>query len=163
MVRRLALVLVLLHLTLISGCVFGSSDPKPKDAKPTFPVTGVVHIDGKPKQGVHLFLTAAEEGSMNPTTPTSSTVAAITSDDGKFSFSTYLPGDGLPAGNYVISFYWTDGFVQDFIVIDDQKPVKLGASATKFNQKYGTPAKSKFKFTVDKEPVDLKILELTTK
>ena len=165
MIRRSALVLLLLQCALVSGCFSGNSDPPmPKDAKPTYPVSGILHIDGKPTEGVNLFVnTAATNLSVDQSTPIMHAAAGITDTEGKFSFSTYYANDGLPEGSYVISFYWADGVVPILIGNYDEPPT-LGAAANKFNEKYGVPATSEIKFTVEKDkPLDLGVLDLKTK
>lgn len=164
MFRRFSSFWIVLALASTGGCI-DRSGPKPKDVKPTFPVTGVVQIDGKPTEGVQLFVFPAENPpaeQMTPTTNVFGVSAAVTEADGKFAFGTYVAKDGLPAGSYVVSVYWNGGVIPPLDNLQDREP-KLSPAATKLNRKYGIPAKSAFKFTVDKEPVDLKILELSTK
>lgn len=165
MFRRFPSALILLPLALCVGGCLDRSGPKPKDQKPTFPVSGVVEIDGKPTEGVQLFVyeaASAPADVMTPVSNISSVSGSVTEKDGKFAFSTYVPGDGLPAGSYVVSVYWNGGVMQPLDNLQDREP-KLSPAATKLNRKYGVPSKSSFKFTVDKEPVDLKTLELSTK
>jgi hypothetical protein len=51
MFRSVVSVLMLVQATLMLGCG-GPSLPKPKSQEPTFPVTGIVHVDGNPAAGI---------------------------------------------------------------------------------------------------------------
>ncbi len=161
MARRLSLILVLLPLAFICGCFGGG--PMPKDVKPTFPVTGIVNIDGKPTKDVQLYLPApGTEVTSDQSTPIVSAPAASTDENGKFAFSTYFQGDGLPEGDYVIAFYWTGGVMPNLMIIQDAEP-KLIPIAETFNQKYGYLNRSEIKFKVEGgKSLDLGVLELTT-
>ena len=75
---------------------------KMPDRKPTFPVTGRVQVDGQP--AAQLALACHDVRGVDPLHPTVS--SAITDQDGKFAVSTYQSGDGLPEGEYVLTFVW---------------------------------------------------------
>lgn len=110
MYRPLPLSVVLIALILVSGCNSGHG-PSPVVTKKVKPASGTFRIDGKPP---------AQAGDLNnPENPphkvvmklwpkvaqlrhdTDSTSAEV-GDDGKFSFSTYVQGDGIPAGEYIL-------------------------------------------------------------
>jgi len=161
MIRRLVPGLILCQLALICGCK--GDAPPPVEKKPVFPVSGIVHIDGKPVANVNLFLSPQDAAPSDQTTIYTASANAVTDEAGKFSFGTYAAGDGLPVGNYVISFYW-DGGVVIPMIRDNDDPPKLTPAADSFNRKYGTPANSKQQFTVeDGKPVDLGVLDLKSR
>lgn len=162
MSRRLVLSLICLQLILAVGC--SNPPPKPKDQKETFPVSGIVHIDGKPVAGVQVFAYPADNPPGGQSTPTTGALHnGVTDAEGKFKMATYNPGDGVPEGSYVVSFYW-DGGVSPMLERSGDDERKVPPAAAKFNKKYGTPTKSKTTFTVEKgKPTDLGTLELTAK
>jgi hypothetical protein len=90
---------VLLFSVVLLGC--GQSreqamlDKYYPDRDPVFPVAGVVTIDGQPGQELFLRLVPADAAA-----PSSSDPQTFTDGQGKFEFSTYLQGDGVPAGSY---------------------------------------------------------------
>jgi len=160
MLKRAVLMLLMLQLTVVPGC---SKGPPPIEKKPTSPVSGVLHIDGKPTASVQLYLHPADNAPSDQSTPFTASPSAVTDDAGKFAFGTYDSGDGLPEGSYVISSYWDGGVVQP-LIRDNDDPPKLPAGAEKFNRQYGSPAASKIKFTVEPgKPVDLGVLDLKSK
>jgi hypothetical protein len=163
MIRRLVPGLILCQLALIIGCK--GDAPPPVEKKPVFPVSGIVHIDGKPVANVNVFLNPQESAPSDQSTIYTASAKAVTDEAGKFVFGTYAPGDGLPVGNYVMSFYWEGGLqISPIAVRDTDDPPKLNAAADSFNRKYGTPSTSKQQFTVeDGKPVDLGVLDLKSR
>ncbi len=80
--------------------------------------------------------------------------SALTGEDGKFEISTYQSGDGLPPGDYVLTFMWGK---MNLIAGSYGGPDQL-------EKKYLDPEKSEFKVTVKEgEPVDLGEIKLVTK
>ena len=128
----------------VSLCSCGQKGPS---RQKTYPVTGKVTVDGKGVANVKVVAKAKEAGDAKlPVLP-----QAITKDDGSFSLFSYEPGDGVPAGEYVLTFTW-----QDLDGLRYSGPDKL-------KKRYADPAKSTFKATVEKGPKDLGTYELTTK
>ncbi len=159
MSRRSVVCVVLMQLSLIMGCNGG---PPPIEKKPTSPVGGVIHVDGKPMASVQIYLHNADNPPSEQSTPFTGSAAATTDAAGKFVFATYEAGDGLPEGSYVLSFFWDAGAALP-LMRDNDDPPALNPEADSFNSKYGNPSGSNFRFTVEKDkPVDLGILELTT-
>ena len=157
MLRALFLSAVVMPVFWLAGCS-GSKGPQ---REPTFPVTGIVQIDGKPTPLVQVLLFPADKAP-EVIGNTGAPHAGTTDSAGKFQITTYDTGDGAPAGNYVIAFYWPGS--QLLSLLGDPDEPKVDPVATKFNKKYGSPAKSKTKVTVEQgNPVDLKTIELTTK
>ena len=116
----------------------------------TFPVTGEVLVDGQPVDG--LEVTGHEIKSLGK--PGALKMTAMTDAQGKFQLSTYSPGDGVPEGEFALTFLWG----------------KLNLISTRYegpdqlNDRYSSPTESKFKFTSAKgKRVDLGKIELTTK
>jgi 5-hydroxyisourate hydrolase-like protein (transthyretin family) len=157
MVRHLIVFAVAIEVCWLAGC----SRPKGPKLEPTFPVSGVVQIDGKPTAAVHVFLFPADSAPMGFDPRLGSPHSATTDADGKFKITTYNTGDGAPAGSYVLGFYW-EGTPKVVPFSNPDEP-KLDPVAVRFNRKYGNPQKSEFKATVERKSVDLGKLELTTK
>ena len=91
--------LVLLAGVCLSGLACGEHGPPRKE---TYPVTGQVYVDGAPTN--YLAVTCHDTKGMDAAMPTVS--SAFTGQDGGFSISTYESGDGVPAGDYVLTFMW---------------------------------------------------------
>jgi len=129
---------------LLSGCGGG------ENRKATFPVTGVVIVNGQPAEAVRITLNDVK--GMDPNQPTYS--ETFSDKDGKFSVSTYEKGDGVPEGEYTLTFYW--GTIN---------PLNMQyGGEDKLKQKYTDPATSKIKVKVEKgKPTDMGRIELSTK
>ena len=145
--RLLLDVAVCVMLAGTIGC--GSSPPEP-GRMPTYPVTGEVIVDGQPAD--ELEVTCHEVKSMGSEAPLKLT--ANTDHLGKFNVSTYSPGDGVPEGEFAVTFLWG----------------KLNVISTRYegpdrlNDRYSSPTESKVKFTSSKgKQVNLGKIELTTK
>ncbi len=81
-----------------------SCDRRGADRKPTYPLTGQVYVDGKPAAGVSVFCRDAR--GMDAERPTLS--STISDEDGLFRLSTYETADGVPNGEYFLTFEWRD-------------------------------------------------------
>jgi hypothetical protein len=113
----------------------------------TYPVIGKVTVDGKGVAHVKVMAKAKEAGDPKfPILP-----QAITKDDGSFELFSYEPGDGIPSGEYALTFTWQD--------LDGLRY----AGPDKLKKRYAEPAKSMFKVTVEKGPKDLGTIDLKTK
>lgn len=119
--------------------------------KPTTKVTGRVTVDGQPP-GSPVSITCHPEGEADVTNPT--ITQGLTDKEGAFSLSTYEQGDGVPSGDYHLTFFWG----------------KFNAISARFSgpdrlkKRYDTPAKSPVEFSVtDTQPIDLGEISLTTK
>lgn len=137
---------VLLSLVMFAGC--GRSELTDPNELPTFPVTGKVMVDGKPVAMIRVVAHDAAE----PPRPFNEP-KGFTKDDGSFSLTTFRDGDGVPAGEYNLTFqYGTMAMVMGRQYQGD-----------KFKGKYMKAAESKFKLTVTEgQPTDLGTIELTT-
>jgi hypothetical protein len=119
------------------------------DRKPTFPLTGQVLVDGRP--AAQLFLACHDVKGVDPVQPTVS--SAITDQDGKFAVSTYQSGDGVPAGEYVLTFVWGK---LDLIT--------KSYGGDRLKGRYSDPQKSAWRCKVETgKPTDLGCIELLTK
>lgn len=86
---------------LLSAC---SGDSKPAaDQKPTYPAQGSVLLDGKAVANAVVILHPIEERNEKLVRSYGRTAA-----DGSFSLSTYKPGDGAPAGKYIVTIMVAD-------------------------------------------------------
>lgn len=119
--------------------------------KETIRVSGQVFVDGQPP-GASVQIMAHESGGMDKEHP--SVTQAITENDGKFSMTTYETGDGMPPGEYVLTFTW-----QEFNVFS----MSYGGP-DKLNDRYNDPQKSEVKVFVKSggKPIDLGEIKLTT-
>ena len=119
---------------LVAGCSRQQQGP---ERLPTVPVRGVVTVDDIPAAdlSVKLHSVAVPEGeaAIYAAKPT-----ALTEGDGTFSVSTYENGDGVAAGEYVVTFEWLKF---DRIANSYGGPDRLG-------NRYSDPAKSPFKIKV---------------
>ena len=144
MYQRVAVLVAALGLC---GC--GSKTEIP-NRKPTFPVTGILVVDGNPAEDVQITCQSVTGiDKENPTTSSTNTDA-----DGEFKISTYASGDGVPEGEYVLTFFWghTDVFTREYVGPD------------KLNNRYRDPKTATVKFTVEQgTPTDLGKIELTSK
>ena len=113
-------------------------------------LTGVLVVDGKPTEGIQITLT--DLAGLDVKKPTIS--QTFSGKEGKFSLSTYEEGDGVPQGEYALTFFW-----------GELNPLSMQfGGPDKLNERYVDPAKSTFKVNVETDkPVDLGRVELTTK
>jgi hypothetical protein len=90
--------ILLVVLLASTGC--NNSGPTPLNPKAVVPVTGTIHIDGRPaeKVGIKLWPNAGRD-TENPTAS-----QGMTGSDGKFAMTTYYQGDGVPVGEYRLTF-----------------------------------------------------------
>lgn len=129
----------------------GCGDGQQKNWKVTVPVKGRVLVDGAP--GNVLAVECTSLTGMDKANPTVST--GMTDDDGNFTLSTYVAGDGVPEGEYALTFQWGK-------MTNPYKPNSYAGD--KLKGRYKDAKKSEIKFTAKKgEPVDLGEIKLSTK
>jgi len=138
-------------LVTIVALLVGCGGEAPPFRKATSPAKGKLTVDGTaPGSGIQIQChpTAGPDA-------THPTVSAIESDaDGNFSISTYQAGDGLPAGDYTLTFTW-----QEFNVMS-----RSYSGKDKLNGRYADPKTSPIKLSVkDGEENDMGTVALTTK
>ena len=141
--RQISKLLLLCLLTM--GCSGGGR--KPENAKPVIPVSGIVLVNGAPVAGIQIKFHATTQDPRNATLS-----LATTDDEGQFKAWTYRADDGVPPGDYAVTF-------------DDQSQMKphLRSSPDLFKGKYSDPKKSEFKLTVPAggAPIDMGEIKLT--
>jgi hypothetical protein len=140
-----ALTLCGLFFLLLAGC------SQQETRVPTYPVRGRVTVDGKPP-GSALQIECHPVAGMDTRNPT---VSRTESDEaGNFKISTYAAGDGVPAGDYVLTVTW---LTFNLMSRDYTGPDKL-------NGRYADAKTSDLKVTVmPGEETDLGEIKLTTK
>jgi len=143
MFRGLACSVISLAILAFPGC---SKPPRGGPRVPTFPVRGIVTVDGKPAATLRVECSPVSEKASLP-----NPIAALTKEDGKFDLATYEGGDGVPAGEYRLAFTWGQ-----YELISGQY------SGDKLKKKYADPEKSEVKLTVKDKPVDLGEIKLTS-
>jgi hypothetical protein len=132
-------------LVAIASC--SSRDPNWKE---TFPVTGEVYVDGQPAAMLQVAL--HDRVGIDKSQPTFS--STFTGNDGRFALSTYEDGDGVPAGEYAITFLWGE---LNMFSMQYGGPDKLRGQ-------YSDPKKTTFEVKVEPgKPTDLGRIELSTK
>lgn len=142
--------LLLLVPVFLVGCS-GGETLDPPFRKETAAVTGVITVDGEPPSGPVVIKCYPVAG-IDKEHPSSS--SSRTGDLGAFEISTYEKGDGIPEGDYVLTFTWQkfNTFSMNF------------SGPDKLNGRYKDPRKSEIKVSVKgAEPIDLGTIELTTK
>ena len=137
---RLAMAAVLLFFT---SC----SDADDDGRKPVFPVKGEVFVNGKPAANVFVYLHPAEPDAEHPMRP-----YAQADENGAFAISTYVSGDGAPAGEYVVTFEWLT-----YNPLGNQ-----WSGPDKLKRRYQDSKTSKFRVHVEEKPNTLSRFELTT-
>ena len=118
--------------------------------KRTYPVTGEIHVDGQPAAELQVYCHNAD--GIDAEYPTLS--SAVTDENGKFEISTFESADGVPEGEYVLTFEWKEynAFKGAYDYPDRLK------------RRYGDPKKSRFRFTVEKgPPYNWNRIDLSTK
>jgi 5-hydroxyisourate hydrolase-like protein (transthyretin family) len=113
----------------------------------TFPVTGQILLDGKPIEGIRIDAVPITPGVVKEKLlmPKGGTNA-----EGKFELFTYVANDGIPDGEYKLTFKWFE------------RQGKLFSDKDKFGGKYADPAQSTVTFKVDGTSVDLGTIELSS-
>jgi 5-hydroxyisourate hydrolase-like protein (transthyretin family) len=141
--HNLPILVALLIPIVCAAC----GESRPGDWKDTVPVKGRVLVDGKP--AAMLSIECVDVAGLDKENPTMS--AAMTNEDGEFEFGTYVKGDGVPEGEYVLTFEWG--------TLDLWRHQYKG---DKFNGRYHDPKTSTTTFTATAgEPVDLGDINLT--
>ena len=142
---------ILITLLVFAGC--GEPGPQGPPRVKTVPVTGRVVVDGGtvelPKQVI------IRAHSISGESPTDTVPGANANPDGTFSMSSYETADGLPVGEYRLTFQ-----------LVQRDLMRGGFTGDDFRGKYNSPEDSEHRVTVtenDSEPIVLETIELTTK
>jgi hypothetical protein len=138
-------------LSLLCAVLCSCGEEKDPNRKATFPVTGKLTVDGAaPSSPVKIE--CHDVKGMDKENPTFS--RAMTAGEGAFFLSTYVTADGVPEGDYVLTFEWVEwnAFSNNY------------GGPDKLNGRYKDPKTSKVALKVDGSgPVDLGTIELKTK
>ncbi len=127
-------------------CSCGEEGPPRKE---TYPVTGEVYVDGQP--AANLAVRCIDVNGMDKEDPTFS--SAFTDESGKFEIATYESGDGVPEGEYVLTFEWGKWQLNGSYGGPD-----------KLNDRYKDSKKSQNRFNVEEgKATELGRIDLTTK
>jgi hypothetical protein len=130
--RAVGSVLTMLLLSSLASC-------RDDRFKKTYPVTGQVLFEGKPPVGARVLFHSLEDPNDEISRP-----RATVDAEGRFVVNTYVPKDGAPAGNYVVTLHWLPkGF---------NGPVEAG---NKLPMRYAKAETSGFKVEIRKENNDL--------
>lgn len=144
-------VFCLVSLPLLCLSLYSCAGEEKPFRKEVIPVTGQVQVDGQ-SPGSPVQIEAHFVGQADTEHPTLST--AMTDANGNFVFSTYETGDGLPPGEYQLTVSW-----REFNAVSSSF-----GGPDKLNGRYSKPEDSGFEVKVESDkPVDLGVLELTTK
>ena len=133
---------------LLASC--GDSGPVTPKAvdKTTSPVTGRILVDGEPVEKLRVTCENAAEGN-----EPSLRSLGLTDAKGTVAFSTFRDSDGVPPGDYVLTFAWQDW---DDYWNRHEGPDRLGG-------RYSDPEKSEYRLTVrEGETTDLGTIKLST-
>jgi len=133
----LMLGLVLL-VALLPGC-------RKKGWLETYPVKGAVLVDGKPAKDVFVSFHPKEGVGDRPYLP-----SGQTNENGEFVLSTFVEGDGAPAGEYDVTVTWPVRF----------NPISTLWEGDKLNGRYRDKAKPAVTITIEKKPQELAPFEL---
>jgi hypothetical protein len=98
-----------------------------------FPLAGTVTVDGQPPSGASVVLVMLSDPN-KPDTPRTRRRFARCDSDGTFAFTTYMRGDGVETGDYVVTF----------VQIKTTRALKY-AGPDEFGNLYSDPRKSEFK------------------
>ena len=140
-VRDLVLLFMIFAVTL--GCGGNESAFR----KATSPATGTVTVDGLPP-GTGVQIQCHPMAAADTDHPSVS--ATETDPAGKFAISTYESGDGLPAGEYTLTFTW-----QEFNVMS-----RSYSGEDQLNGRYSDPQTSTIKLTVKEGEATVTICSL---
>lgn len=141
---KIALLAVLL-LVVAGGCAKKDQPFR----KQTVPVKGQITVDGSPP-GSAIKIFCHDKGPEDTEHPTVSW--CLTDAEGRFSLNTYETGDGVPPGEYTLTFLWGE---MNAISRSYGGPDKL-------NKRYEKPEDSPVTFRAEVgKPVDLGTVDLT--
>jgi hypothetical protein len=108
--------------------------------KIVYPTHGKVLVNGKPAVDAFVHFTP-----VNPSDPEPSNAYGQVDETGSFAVSTYVSGDGVAAGEYILTLEWPErsGILKN----DFGGPDRLKG-------RYKDPKNSKFRFTVEKKSLN---------
>jgi hypothetical protein len=123
----------------------------------TYPVTGTVHVDDKPAEGaIVIFCPTDGSDQFKRERP-----MGTSDSSGRFQLTTFLKGDGAPAGNYQVMIRWPAPKKRG--TADEDDPHRSAAEFDALGGRYFDPAKSGLTATTSSGPTDLTPFELKSK
>src|SRR5262245_51825536 len=126
---------------VVTASLLGCGDGR----KPVYPVHGKVLINGKPATDAFVTLHAVTPDPNEPLFP-----SGQVDSQGAFALSSYITGDGAPAGDYVLTIEWLN-----YQVLGNQ-----WGGPDKLKGRYSDPKKSKIQVRVENRPLELPPIEL---
>ena len=134
---------------LVTGTIVWASSSKAPELPPTFPVRGRLLIGGWPAAGATLVFhpQGVDRSAPRPT--------AKADAEGRYSLSTFKPGDGAPVGNYLVTVELRQMVRrgEDFELGPNQAGAKYGrVTSTTLAAKIGeATAANKFDFSIERD------------
>ncbi len=127
---------LLLGLVGLAASVLGPTGCSRSNGPTTYPVEGMVRVNGQPAASALVTFHPIDGQSARPT--------CRVGDDGRFALTTREAGDGAPAGEYRVTVVWTRAVAGKKGVSDgDDVPVRSLLPAT-----YASPETTPLKATV---------------
>lgn len=113
-----------------------------------YPVQGKVFFADKPAEGALVVFHPADDAQPRALRPSGQVNA-----QGSFVLGTYAPGDGAPAGEYLVAIVW----------LGDRKKMnpETGDVPNKLPERYGNPETSQLRASVKSGPTELEPFKLT--
>lgn len=128
---------------------FAGCGRKTIERVPVFPVSGRLLVDGRPANNAQVFFHAQDRSKTTQGLP-----FAVAGTDGAFQAGTYLPNDGLPSGEYVVTVQWP------LMTVVDGEDV---AGPDQLNGLYATPERPAAKVTVAETAVEMPPIKLRSR
>jgi hypothetical protein len=132
------IVLFIVLAVAFAGC---SGNRRPK-LPTTFPVTGVVTLEGKPVAGASVMFNATVGGGYG--------AVAVTDAAGRYVVTTFVPGDGVVPGDYSVA-------IKKMVLATSGDESPMAGSGDPKNvlpAKYADDSTSGFKATVEATPAN---------
>jgi hypothetical protein len=111
----------------------------------TYPVKGTILVDGQPAKEVFVSFHPKEDVGNRPYFP-----SGRTNENGEFVLSTFVEGDGAPAGEYDVTVTWPVRY----------NPISTLWEGDKLKGQYSNKAKPAATVTIEKKPQELAPFEL---
>lgn len=136
-------------MSLIGSGLFVGCTQKAAKQVPVYQTRGMVYLDGEPLSGATLMFHSETEIN-GPDGRPIPVPGAMTKDDGSFVASTYLHGDGLPVGDYLVTISCENRQAKP---VRDEYPELLPPQ-------YQNPAKSGLVVSITQGRNELDVMEL---